>query len=217
MLPKKTPSELRLRMDYPELVLDMENIALEKELNDDLGWPASLKRSSKSASITLQLGDGYRMQLTPVNKGNHGYYTWMSWTAVEPVKVMDSSTDEMDELVGTIHASVSISSTQRNNQALQEPLKFTLSDLSLEDLVIEAVCLAEEYLGFDLCPPFLEPNDDDATDELLKKYFTDAEVQVLRNPLSSTEEKREILSRRFSPTEIALFEEAFDEDDDGDA
>jgi hypothetical protein len=212
MLPKKTPSELRLRMEYPELVLDMENIALEKELNDDLGWPASFKRTNKSASISLPLGEGYRMQLTPVNKGNSGFYTWMSWTPTTTVRVMDSSSQEMNHLIGTIHASISITTTQRNNKAMGEPLKFTLSDLTLEDLVIEAVCLAEEYLGFELCPPFLEPNDHDSTDELLKKYFSDAEVLVLRNPLSTKEDKRAILARRFSPSEIALFEEAFDEE-----
>lgn len=216
MLPKKIPSELRLRMEYPGLVLDMENIVLEKEIKDDLGWPAKLKRTTRSSTIILPLGDGYRMHLTPVNKGNGGYYTWMSWTAVQSINVMDSSTNEMDHLIGTIHASVSITSSRRNDRESRETLKFTLSDLTFEDIVIEAVCLAEEYLGFELSPPFLEPNEDDPNDELLKKYFTDVEILVITDPLSTVEEKREILSRRFSPTEIALFEEAFDDRGDED-
>ena len=200
MLPSATPSDLHLRVDYPDLVLELETTALEKELKDDLQWPGRINRSGKTASITLPLGNGFRMRLSPVYKGNAGYFSWMS-----------RSTDFCGEITtGAIHASIEVYSSKRDQN--KTAIRFTLSEVTLEDLVIDAVCVAEEYLGFDLCPSFLEPYDSDSDSEstydALLEYFSAEEITLLRDPNEDKAIKRDILSKFLESDDIeALLED----------
>lgn len=135
----ESPDAYQLRALFPDVAYALENVAVKANL-EGLGVRGKLVSGKKSARIVINLTQGFKMRITPTDRGPGGYSEWFTIVRCECRSQRAQYFCDACQKTGqkeTIRAYVEIYSDSSDRATLN--CSHTIHEDSIETLVTSAV------------------------------------------------------------------------------